>query len=374
MYNNYPLTRRLPRIRDWAEAKKFFDTVETSKRNPRWTEWRKPLDRHTYYNYSIRKNNINDDGECYELWHYNTPLITFCPPDSDGTEVTYVGFYNSPSTKNFMEAFGFYKVTNFQAVAHVGAPITNAYVPLTKSSGIPSDPKAAKLTFILVDGERTLDMSRSHHTPVLRFKTSPERKKARRDFARNIRKALTNTRLLMTFTDWATYFDALSGGDPHVTYVCAHSWAYDRNYIGLLLAMQETGEIVDGYNVSVNDLLEDWRNAVAYYAFNNSYSPKEIVESEVDHDEEIDRLCKQLRIANNKWEEIMQIRDNARRAKYAARRRNPRYIELCINKALDVFIQSVLDQWDDAPSLDMLRKLDAYEELTQFVEANFKYL
>jgi len=171
-------THKLPRLRNFEQAQRFFNTTKPLRGNGMEPNER-PMhpDRGGAYK-KFRVAEVQVDGhKAYDLVFYDTPCIRYFEPNPDGSRHVSIRYYNSVSTGLFIQHHGWGKTCpTFRTTDN-----KEALVPYAHRSG--TEYPSAFLTF---DANGLLIVERSWHVQFFKTLSSDEDKQRRKEFKQKL--------------------------------------------------------------------------------------------------------------------------------------------------------------------------------------------
>jgi len=157
----------------YSEALELYNSRPVPPRSKKWKAMpdnARPLNRTEEAHKGIH---MMSDGTIYYRL-YDTKITTLYPPQADGTYVVECNWYDSQTTRNFMNNYGLYYIwLETTDGERVGVP----QVPTTYAS------PHAHLTFT---ADNKLDITRSHHAEIYTATSTTADKKKRAEFRQKL--------------------------------------------------------------------------------------------------------------------------------------------------------------------------------------------
>lgn len=167
------LVEKLPHLMCFEQAQKFFNTTAPLKGNG-MAKTERPMhpDRGGAYK-KYRVGEVTVSGrKAYDLILFDTPVVRYFEPNLDGTRHVSIRYYNSSSTKKFVDRHGWRSGKRFNTPDGRDAILYLAHSPHQPSA------------FLTLDSNNKLILDRSWHLSFCKYFASEEDKQQRKDFKR----------------------------------------------------------------------------------------------------------------------------------------------------------------------------------------------
>ena len=157
----------LPRISSYERAQDWFNKVHNPVRSKKWLPHQRPL-RNTQSPHLRIENHEVNGVDCYDVCLYETPLIRFFQPNSNGERAVWMQNHYSYSSSNFMWAMGWHNRMNLQTTDGIAFPLF-----VSDQTGIAVNLWGDKFTCKLVfNSEFKVITDKSAYIPAMRKSSS----------------------------------------------------------------------------------------------------------------------------------------------------------------------------------------------------------
>lgn len=168
--------RELPQIVNYETADRFF-TNARRPRTSRWADHQRPLRNTAQTHYRIERKN---DGEHYDLVLYGTVMGRLYRPAEDGSQRRLYIDHHSQTSRQFLDRVCDMRQVNRKLSTTGEVVIAPMYM---RESIIDYDGKGFSIDMTFTDAG--LDVSRSKHTPHVKFVSTDDDKAERKRILKN---------------------------------------------------------------------------------------------------------------------------------------------------------------------------------------------